>query len=320
MSSTPPRNSDFSLELRKASSKLSTTGSSVRMASASAKSRNSCCSRTARLRALSNSACERAKRSSTESRSAFSFCNSALPDSVALDSSAAGNSCAGSNPCFSKSRSITSVFPFIFAITLLGIIQNFVKQARDIGDRCDRMLIVHARRPNYRQRPSDFTADTGWCANQHQIAQGRIGLIETDNNPYCFLSRIQICAQQFDDFLFFLQRLEQFLQALAVLLAGHQVGRAFHKDKLGTVIRHQRTLLVELLDGLHQLVVFAALLLNAACQLQAQRFHGPAAEILIDITGRRVQVGLRHFHPQQPVAYDTRLGHHYGQNFLVGQP
>ena len=56
-----------------ARSKLSRIGRKFLMTSAAANSRNSCCSRTARLRALSNSACRRARRSRSASRSALSF-------------------------------------------------------------------------------------------------------------------------------------------------------------------------------------------------------------------------------------------------------
>ena len=107
-----------------ASSKLSRIGRKFLMTSAAANSRNSCCSRAARLRALSNSACRRARRSSSASRSALSFsvsdsrasrvCASlaaTAADASSSPPSAAGSSCSRSS---APTRSAVRFFRFLY--------------------------------------------------------------------------------------------------------------------------------------------------------------------------------------------------------------
>src|ERR1700732_2913289 len=185
MSSIPLRNSDFSAEPAcNARSKLSSTGRRVFTASASAYSRNSCCSRAVRLRAFSNSACKRARRSRRLSRSAFSLSNSESATLTRADrevsetsfgvvcsavSSDAGNSCSVSN-----SRSLISVFPLLLAIRhSLRFVQDFVKQARDIGNGVHGVLIINARGTNHRERSHHLATHAGRCSYEHKVPHGR---------------------------------------------------------------------------------------------------------------------------------------------------
>src|ERR1700751_2717069 len=211
MSSTPFRNSLGLLAgALKARSKLSMAGRNALMASATAKSRYSWCSLAARLRAFSNSACERASRSSSVSRSDRIFCNSLASGAGALDSapvpflassvsSEAGNSCSRSSSCGS-----TCDFPFVFAIKLFRFVENFVKEARNIGNCCHRVLVVNTRRPNHGQRSPHFTAHPGRRADEHKIAHRGQRLIQTDHNAHRFLLRVQISLEQPDDLPFLL--------------------------------------------------------------------------------------------------------------------
>src|ERR1700722_5577801 len=255
MSSTPPRNSDLSARLVcSARSKLSSEGRSALIASATAYSRNSCCSRAVRLRAFSNSACRRARRSTSMSRSARTFCNSPpspevrAADSVVCTSSVAssdaGNSCAASISCAS-----TSDFPLVLAICcaetyLLRFVQDFVEHPRDIRNRIHGVLIVDAGWPDDRQRSHDFAAHPGRRADQHEIAHRRQGLIEPDHYPHRFLFGIEIRSQEANDFLFLFQSLQQFLQAVPVVLARYQVGRTVDVYSLRAVIGRQRALFI----------------------------------------------------------------------------
>ncbi len=127
MSSTPLRKSVESAAAFNARSKLSRMGRKFLMTSAAANSRKSCCSRTARLRALSNSACRRARRSRSASRSALSFSTSdAASTPVGLTAtrsgapssppSAAGSTCSRSSR--SRSRFPRPMFPSVFPFPL----------------------------------------------------------------------------------------------------------------------------------------------------------------------------------------------------------
>src|SRR4030081_3143752 len=277
MSSTPLRKSPGSAFTCSARSKLSNTGSRDLIASTVAKSRNSCCSRPARRRAFSNSACDRASRSSSESRSALSFCISAstpevsaassgcppptaATSAVSSPSSPAGSSCSKS----SRARS-ASVLPFTFTIGNLGLlrfVKDLVKQTRNVGNRRHGVLVVHARGADDSQRSHHIVSGSRGSSNQHKILHGRQRLIETDHHSHGFLLHIQISAEELHDFLFLFQRLQHRLQALTVMFAGHQVGGAFNKHYLPSLLSRQRALLIELLNRVHHPVVFAALLLQ----------------------------------------------------------
>ena len=65
----------------------------------------------------------------------------------------------------------------------------------------------------------------------------------------------------------------------------------------------ERALLVELLDRIHQPVIFAALLLDAAGQFGAHRFHRPSAKVLVDVARRKIQFGLRQVEAQHTIAH-----------------
>src|SRR5580692_2920755 len=332
MSSTPPRNSDFSFApVCSARSKLSSVGSNALTASDTAYSRKSCCSRAVRLRAFSNSACRRASRSIRVSRSTLSFCNSppsaaAREDEDSFDSSPSALSDAGNSCVASRSWGSTSDFPFVLAIKisarvlLLPFLQALVKHTINIIDYGHGMLIVDARRSNHRKRSHDFTPYAGGSTNQHKVAHRRQRLVESYHYADCFLLGVQIRTQQPDNFLFLLQSLQQFLQALSILLSCNQIGCAFNVNRLCVIVRRQRTLLIELLDRSHQAVVFAALLLQPSSQLAPHRFHGPAAKALVDEASRPIQISLRDVETQNPVSHHPRPRHHHGQHFLIAQP
>src|SRR5208282_496030 len=229
MSSVPLRNSDFSAApVCNARSKLSSVGSSALIASVTAYSRKSCCSRAVRLRAFSNSACRRASRSIRVSRSALTFCNSLLSvaardaaSMVAGSSSAfsdAGNSCVASS-----SWGSTSDFPFVLDIRifrcLFRLVQYFVKQPCNIGNRRHGVLIVNARGSNHRQRSHDFAAHSRRCSNKYEIAHRGQRLVESYHHAYRLLLGIEIRPQQPHNLLFLFQRLQQFLQTLPVALS-----------------------------------------------------------------------------------------------------
>src|ERR1700758_1844720 len=187
------------------------TGSSDLMASTVAKSRKSCCSLVARRRAFSNSACARAKRSSKVSRSVFSFCNSALDDSaVPGEASAAGaggfSSASARGSSRSRSSAFVSDFPFDFPITavLLRFIQDFIEQARDVGNGRDGVLIIHPGGPDYSQRAHDFVSGMSRRADQHEILHRGQGLIKADDHADRLLLDVEISAEKLYYLLLFL--------------------------------------------------------------------------------------------------------------------
>src|SRR5580692_5527591 len=332
MSSTPPRNSDFSFApVCSARSKLSSVGSNALTASDTAYSRKSCCSRAVRLRAFSNSAWRRANRSIRVSRSTLSFCNSppsvdVREDEDSVDSSPSAPSDAGNSRVASSSWGSTSDFPFVLAIKisarirLLRFVEDRVKKTGNIRDRGHGVLIINARRSNHRKRSHHFTAYAGGSTNQHKVAHRGQRLVESYNHPDCFLLSVQIRAQQPDNFLFLLQSFQQFLQALSILLSCNQISCAFNVNRLCAIVRRQRTLFIELLDRSHQAVVFAALLLQEPSQLAPHRFHGPATKALVDEASRSIQISLRNVETQNPVTHHPRPCHHHGQYFLIAQP
>src|SRR2546428_1109815 len=209
MSSTPLRNSDFSSETAcRARSKLSRTGSNALTASASAYSRNSCCSRVVRLRVFSNSACSRARRSSSVSRSAFSFSSSvsrAVTPPAGRETSAVlsaflksspVSSDPGSSCSVSSSRGSISDFPFVLAIRLsLRFVQNLVKKTCDVGHSSHRVLVIDAGRTDHGERPHYFAAHARRRPDQHEVAHRRQRLIQADHHTYCFLLGIEIGSQ-----------------------------------------------------------------------------------------------------------------------------
>ena len=58
---------------------------------------------------------------------------------------------------------------------------------------------------------------------------------------------------------------------------------------------------------------------DAACQLGAHRFHGPAPEIFVDVTSGGVQVSLRKIHAQHAIAYHAGARDYNGENFLISK-
>src|SRR6201984_166566 len=187
MSSTPLRKSPESDLTCSARSQLSITGSKGLMASAAAYSRKSCCSLAARRRAFSNSAWARARRSSSVSRSAFTFCNSAVEGLSAPGGASAVGAGGFSSPSpggssRSRSSAFVSDFPFDFPITtlLLRFIQDFVEQARNVRNSRDGVLIVHPGGPDYSQRAHDFVSGMSRRADQHEILHRGQGLIKAD--------------------------------------------------------------------------------------------------------------------------------------------
>src|SRR6476469_2572377 len=224
--------SDFACRAR---SKLSITGSRDLIVSTLAKSRKSCCSLLARRRAFSNSACARARRSSSTSRSAFTFCNCASAVATSLSgvdvppvaseefwsSSPAGSLCSTSKPDSSVSR-----FPFDFTMTavLLRFIQNLVEEARNVRHSRDRVLVIHAGGANDGERAHYFVAGMRRRAYQHEILHGGQLLIQPDYHSHGLLFHVQIGAQQLNDLFLLLQGLQHFLDALAILLRRDQLG------------------------------------------------------------------------------------------------
>src|ERR1700756_995856 len=265
MSSTPVRKSAGSDLACSARSKLSITGNSDLMASTVAKSRKSCCSLAARRRAFSNSAWARARRSSSVSRSAFTFCNSALEDSTAPGEASAVGAGGFSSPSAggssrSRSSAFVSDFPFDFPITavLLRFIQDFVEQARNVRNSRDGVLIVHPGGPDYSQRAHDFVSGMSRRADQHEILHRGQGLIKTDDHADRLLLDVEISAEKLYHLFLFLELLKHFLQALAILLTRNQICRAFNEYHLRALLGGKSALLVKLLDRVHQAIVFAA--------------------------------------------------------------
>ena len=78
-------------------------------------------------------------------------------------------------------------------------------------------------------------------------------------------------------------------------------------------------MLVKLLDGMHQAVVLAALLLDAPRKFAAHGFHGPAAEIFVDVACRQVELRLRQIEAQHAIAHQAGTSYQHRQNFLVSQ-
>src|SRR6266478_6674408 len=325
MSSTPPPNSSsWLVRACKARSKLSTTGSRALIASEVAKSRNSCCSRAVRLRAFSNSACRRARRSSSVSRSAFSFWTSDPVPAWGLSAGGAEvgsvSSAAGSSCSTSSSSGSTCDFPFVFTIDcLFCVVENFVEEPRDIGDGGHRVLIVDAGRADHSQGPHDFVAHPGRGADQDKIAHGRKRLVEPDYDSHRFLLGVQIGAKQLHDLALLLKSLEHLLQALAILFIGDQVRGSFDEDRLRAWFGLERALLVELLERLHEPVVLAAFLLDAPLKFQARVVHGPAAKIFIDVASCHIQIRLRDVQSQNPIANQSRTRDQHCQHLLVTQ-
>src|ERR1700733_2584630 len=258
MSSTPLRKSPGSDLTCKARSKLSTTGSSDLIATAAAWSRKSCFSLAARRRTLSNSACARAKRSCRESRSAFSFCNSARgpggspgpgpPAGFGEPSSPSpgGSSCSRSIPAISASD-----FPLDFFITssaLLRFIQDLVEQTCDVRHRGNRVLIIHARWANDGQRTHHFVSGMGRGADEHKILHRGERLVEADHDSHGILLHVEVSAETLNHFFFLFRRFEDLLQTLTIVVAGDQVRCAFHEYHLRALLAGERTLLIELLD------------------------------------------------------------------------
>src|SRR6266481_4004621 len=199
MSSTPPRNSSsWAVGVCKARSKLSTTGSRALIASAAAKSRNSCCARAARLRAFSNSACRRAKRSSRVSRSAFSFwISETAPACGPCSDFAAGSSSVssegGSSCSTSSSSGSTCDLPFVLTINcLFCVVENLVEEPCDVrhGGHC--VLIIDACRADDSQRPHDFVAHPGRGADQDKVAHRRQRLVQPYHDADGLLLSVQI--------------------------------------------------------------------------------------------------------------------------------
>src|SRR6267378_1731059 len=323
MSSNPPRRSlDPPAEALSARSKLSSTGRMFLMTSAAAYSRNSCCSRAARLRALSNSAWRRARRSSTASRSARSLSTSetAVPaeavddvEGVSSPPSAAGSSC-------SRSR-FPSVFPFPLPILLLlRFIQKFVEEPRDIRNRRHGVLIVKPSRPDHRQRSHHLATHARRSADKNKVAHRRHRLIESDDDPYRFLSRVEIRAQQFHYLFFLLQRAQHVLEPLPIILAGDEIGGPLHEHCFRSLAGRERSLLVKLCDRPHQPVVLAAFHFKAASNFGAHVFHHPATEILVDVARREIQFRLRKIEPQHAITHHSRARNHNRQNLLIAQP
>src|SRR6185437_7255953 len=179
----------------------------------------------------------RARRSSRVSRSARSFWTSepwsdavgsaAVPGCSSLPSEG-GSSCSTSMPCSSY-----CVFPLLLAINCsLILVQNFVKQPRDVGHGRNGVLIIHSRGTKNRQRSHNLAAHSGGSANQHQVAKRRLGFVQSDHNAHRFLACIQVGAQQLNQFLFLFQGLQQILEPRTVLLIGNKVGGAFDKHNL----------------------------------------------------------------------------------------
>ena len=114
--------------------------------------------------------------------------------------------------------------------------------------------------------------------------------------------------------------MQQLLQPLPVLLARHQIGRAFHDHNLRRVLSREYPLLIKLLHGTHQAVVFAAFPLQPPRNFRPHIFQCPPAKILVDKSCRSVQVSLWQIEPQYPIAHYARFCDHNRQHLLVAQP
>src|SRR5450631_678247 len=206
---------------------------------------------------------------------------------------------------------------------LLRFVQEFVKQPRDVRHRRHGVLIIQPRRPNHRQRSHHFAAHPRWSPNEHKILHRRQGLVEPDHHPHRFLPRVKISPKQLYNFFLLLECPQHFLQPRAIFLASHvvryQIRSTFHKHSLRVVAGSQRALLVELLDGLHQPVVVAALFFKSAGELGAHVAHGPATKILIDVARGQIKIRLLNIQPKHTVAHHPRARDHHRQHLLIAK-
>ena len=114
----------------------------------------------------------------------------------------------------------------------LRFVQNFVKKPCDVRHRRHGVLVVDAGRSDDRQRSHDIVPHASGRADQHKIPHRGQRFVQPDDNSDRFLPGVEISPQQLDDLLLFFQGLQQFLQALTVLLAAYQIGCSFDENDL----------------------------------------------------------------------------------------
>jgi len=208
MRSTPLRKSVASPADFNARSKLSSAGRKFLMTSAAANSRKSCCSRAARLRALSNSACRRARRRAAHRAPPSAFLlpmprplPAGWPHSTATLTRPASPPPAVRAPDLRVSAKMPVRFSVCFSHTtaLLRFVQS-LSNSDDIGHRRHRVLIV---KPGRQSPQRSITSRPPAPAPQSERNSASTAAPHPVRSPpYRFLPRVQIRTQQLHHFSF----------------------------------------------------------------------------------------------------------------------